>query len=64
MATAAEIPSLRIDRSVGSASELALESGQNRLLVLVQWAWSYLSYERGARLITGPWRAAELAPPK
>jgi NADH dehydrogenase len=37
---------------------------ENRMLVLVQWAWSYLSYERGARLITGPWRAAELAPPK
>jgi NADH dehydrogenase len=33
---------------------------ENRLLVLVQWAWSYLSYERGARLITGPWHADEL----
>jgi len=21
--------------------------------VLIQWAWSYLTYERGARLITG-----------
>jgi NADH:ubiquinone reductase (H+-translocating) len=30
---------------------------ENRMLVIVQWAWSYLSYERGARLITGPWRA-------
>ena len=30
---------------------------ENRLLVIVQWAWSYVSYERGARLITGPWRA-------
>jgi NADH:ubiquinone reductase (H+-translocating) len=28
---------------------------ENRLLVLLQWAWSYLSYERGARLITGAW---------
>jgi pilus assembly protein CpaC len=27
-------PSIRIDRSVGAATELALESGQNRLLVL------------------------------
>jgi NADH dehydrogenase len=35
---------------------------ENRMLVLVQWAWSYLSYERGARLITGPWHAAELPP--
>jgi NADH dehydrogenase len=26
---------------------------RNRLLVLVQWAWSYFTYERGARLITG-----------
>jgi NADH dehydrogenase len=28
---------------------------ENRMLVLLQWAWSYLSYERGARLITGAW---------
>jgi NADH dehydrogenase len=34
---------------------------ENRLLVLVQWAASYISYERGARLITGPWHAG--APP-
>jgi NADH:ubiquinone reductase (H+-translocating) len=26
---------------------------RNRLTVLIQWAWSYLTYERGARLITG-----------
>jgi NADH dehydrogenase len=26
---------------------------QNRILVFIQWAWSYLTYERGARLITG-----------
>jgi len=26
---------------------------RNRILVLVQWAWSYFTYERGARLITG-----------
>ncbi len=26
---------------------------RNRLLVMFQWAWSYLTYERGARLITG-----------
>jgi len=30
---------------------------ENRMLVIFQWAWSYVSYERGARLITGPWRA-------
>lgn len=28
----------------------------NRVVVLFRWAWSYLSFERGARLITGQWR--------
>ena len=26
---------------------------RNRIIVLIQWAWSYFTYERGARLITG-----------
>lgn len=26
---------------------------RNRVLVMIQWAWSYLTFERGARLITG-----------
>ncbi len=26
---------------------------RNRILVFIQWAWSYITYERGARLITG-----------
>src|SRR4029077_3191786 len=26
---------------------------RNRLLVFIQWAWSYVTYERSARLITG-----------
>src|ERR1700756_2717864 len=26
---------------------------RNRIIVLIHWAWSYLTYERGARLITG-----------
>jgi NADH dehydrogenase len=26
---------------------------EHRLLVMLQWAWSYLTYSRGARLITG-----------
>jgi NADH dehydrogenase len=26
---------------------------RNRLVVMVQWAWSYFSYQRGIRLITG-----------
>jgi NADH dehydrogenase len=27
---------------------------RNRFIVIFQWAWSFLSYDRGARLITGP----------
>ncbi|MFT3841181.1 MAG: NAD(P)/FAD-dependent oxidoreductase [Myxococcaceae bacterium] len=27
---------------------------RNRLLVMVQWAWAYVTFQRGARLITGP----------
>jgi NADH:ubiquinone reductase (H+-translocating) len=26
---------------------------RNRLIVFIEWAWSYFTYERGARLITG-----------
>ncbi|MFZ0770020.1 MAG: NAD(P)/FAD-dependent oxidoreductase [Candidatus Sulfotelmatobacter sp.] len=26
---------------------------RNRMLVFIQWSWSYFTYERGARLITG-----------
>ena len=26
---------------------------QSRLLIMLQWAWLYLSYDRSARLITG-----------
>jgi NADH dehydrogenase len=29
---------------------------RNRIIVLIQWAWSYFTYERGARLITGDQR--------
>ncbi|HLZ43610.1 MAG TPA: NAD(P)/FAD-dependent oxidoreductase [Candidatus Sulfotelmatobacter sp.] len=40
---------------------------RNRLLVFIQWAWSYVTYERGARLITGStylpgWSAPTAAP--
>ncbi|HEY8490031.1 MAG TPA: NAD(P)/FAD-dependent oxidoreductase [Dehalococcoidia bacterium] len=28
---------------------------QNRLVVLLKWAWSYVTYNRATRLITGPW---------
>jgi len=30
---------------------------RNRLLVLFEWAWAYVSWQRGARLITRPWRS-------
>jgi NADH:ubiquinone reductase (H+-translocating) len=35
---------------------------QNRFVVFVKWAWSYLTYQRGARLITGEtaWSRAPL----
>ena len=38
---------------------------RNRLLVFIQWAWSYVTYERSARLITGStylpgWTAPEV----
>ena len=26
---------------------------RNRLIVMIQWAWAYLSYQRNIRLITG-----------
>jgi len=27
---------------------------RNRLLVMIEWAWQYITFRRGARLITGP----------
>ena len=37
---------------------------RNRLLVFVQWVWSYFRYKRGARLITDPdWRLDRGHPP-
>ncbi len=35
---------------------------RNRLVVMINWAWSYLTYQRGARLITG--RRLSLLPRK
>jgi NADH dehydrogenase len=32
---------------------LYLVEFENRLLVLMQWAWNYATWKRGARLITG-----------
>jgi NADH dehydrogenase len=36
---------------------------RNRVLVLIQWAWSYFTYDRGARLITGRAEGPMVAPP-
>jgi NADH dehydrogenase len=40
---------------------------RNRIIVLIQWAWSYFTFERGARLITGDdtlpsWQALKSEP--
>ena len=32
---------------------------RNRFLVLIEWAWAYVTWQRGARLITGPWRVRD-----
>jgi NADH:quinone reductase (non-electrogenic) len=29
---------------------------RNRVIVMFEWAWSYLTFQRGARVITGDWR--------
>lgn len=31
---------------------------RNRVIVLIEWAWSYITYQRGARVITGEGRSA------
>jgi NADH dehydrogenase len=40
---------------------LFLVGFRNRILVMIQWAWSYLTYERGARLITGESRVVPVS---
>ncbi|MBI5836279.1 MAG: NAD(P)/FAD-dependent oxidoreductase [Candidatus Eisenbacteria bacterium] len=29
---------------------------RNRILVMIEWAWAYATFQRGARLITGEWK--------
>ena len=36
---------------------------RNRFLVITQWAWAYLTYQRGARLITGDRTLSTRRPP-
>lgn len=45
----------------GAAHVYFLVSLRNRLIVVTQWLWSYLLFERGARLITGVDPAADHA---
>ena len=41
-----------------------LSGFRNRLSVLIQWAWSYMTFGRGARLIVGKeWQAYSVQPP-
>jgi NADH:ubiquinone reductase (H+-translocating) len=35
---------------------------RNRVIVLFQWAWSYVTFQRGARVITGEWRPVGRGP--
>ena len=32
---------------------------RNRIIVMFEWAWSYLTFQRGARVLTGQWRPQE-----
>jgi NADH dehydrogenase len=41
---------------------MKLTGFRNRVIVLVQWAWAYVSYQRSIRLITGDERAAAARP--
>ena len=34
---------------------------RNRVIVMFEWAWSYLTFQRGARVITGQWRPQDSA---
>ena len=34
---------------------------RNRVLVLLEWAWAYVAFDRGARVITAPWKARAAA---
>jgi NADH dehydrogenase len=36
---------------------------RNRLIVALSWLWAYFTFQRGARLIVGPTRGADVKPP-
>jgi NADH dehydrogenase len=33
---------------------------KNRIIVLIEWAWAYISFKRGARVVAGVWRPSAL----
>jgi NADH dehydrogenase FAD-containing subunit len=39
-----------------ATAALFLIGFKNRFVVLFQWAWAYITYQRGARLISEPWK--------
>ena len=54
----ADLPVMKLTGSIGWLAWLFVHilnliGFRNRLVVLVQWAWSYFSYQRAIRLITG-----------
>ncbi len=67
----AAVADLRIARISGTIAWLAwlflhlmyIVQFANRLLVFIQWAWSYVTWNRSARLITGSSRANGLGGP-
>lgn len=57
-AAVADIRGIRLSGFVAWFAWLAIHiffliGFRNRLLVILQWAWAYVTYQRGARLITG-----------
>jgi NADH dehydrogenase len=60
-AAVAQIGRLRLSGSIAWLAWLFIHlmfliGFRNRVFVLLEWAWSFFSYDRGARLITGPLR--------
>jgi len=45
----------------GAAHIMFLVGGRNRMIVLFDWLWAYMTYRRGTRLITGEPRASSAA---
>jgi NADH dehydrogenase len=57
-AAIADLPALQLKGFIGWLAWLFVHilnliGFRNRLLVMIQWAWAYASYDRAVRLITG-----------